>query len=448
MITITISNKIYIEGLPPLVARAIKKGLTLPNPLYFRLLRMGKTGALYNIKENFKYYEEVGNILIVGKGNFNKLITYLNGINQEFKLSDRCVQHDLSAGYYQDTITLRGYQKGDPESIGLHQTGVIRLGTGYGKTIIAAKLIGNLRKKTLIIVPRTHLCEQFSETFVEHCGTSPGIIQGAKRDVREVTIASIQTLSQHPEIVKEIKDKFGMVIVDECHTMITDKRLAVIQSFESEYLYGMTATARRTDQQDKAIFFTFGDVIIDKDLDSKKPSVILRFTDTHIPMDEYAEMINTQIHDEKRNELIAYFAIEEYINRRKILILTKRVEHYQLIAESLNQIPNVFCVSSSENQKDRLKLMKELREGTKEFDVILGTYSMLATGTDIPALDTLIFAGDLKSDVLTQQSVGRILRLFKDKQDPKIIDMVDQSNPILYNQARERHRFYTKQKWL
>jgi superfamily II DNA or RNA helicase len=72
---------------------------------------------------------------------------------------------------------------------------------------------------------------------------------------------------------------------------------------------------------------------------------------------------------------------------------------------------------------------------------------MLSTGTDIPALDTLIFAGDLRSDVLQEQSAGRILRLFRDKQHPKIIDFVDNKTGILNHQGKARIRWYKKQGW-
>ena len=108
----------------------------------------------------------------------------------------------------------------------------------------------------------------------------------------------------------------------------------------------------------------------------------------------------------------------------------------------------MHAISSGTGQRERIQLLSDLREGKSDFDVLLGTYSMLATGTDIPSLDTLVFAGDLKSDVLAQQAVGRILRLFKDKQSPKIIDVADFGNGIFLHQFKERRRFYKSQGWV
>jgi superfamily II DNA or RNA helicase len=100
-----------------------------------------------------------------------------------------------------------------------------------------------------------------------------------------------------------------------------------------------------------------------------------------------------------------------------------------------------------DEQKRQDDLLARFREGGKDFDVILGTFGLLSTGINIPALDTIIFAGDLKSSVLCVQSVGRILRLFEGKQYPKIIDIDDCKSGILHNQARLRKKFYKDNEW-
>ena len=159
-------------------------------------------------------------------------------------------------------------------------------------------------------------------------------------------------------------------------------------------------------------------------------------------------MITKQVEDKGRNLLIADIVDHEVNDGRKILILTKRIKHYEKIAELLPPEYNQFSIASKDQLKKRDELLHELRENKREFDVILGTYSMLSTGTDIPVLDTLIFAGDLRSDVLQEQSAGRVLRLFGDKQHPKIIDIIDNKNGILNHQAISRIRFYKRQEWL
>ena len=444
---ITITNKIIIEDAPKEVLKNIKTALTLPNPMYFKMMRMGNVSALYGLKQFFKYYSLLDKKLFIGRGFENKLIKFLKTNHYDYTYKNITTDKKLTEEF-KTNIQLRTYQRTDIKVIKPKHTGIIRLGTGYGKTIIAIELIKARQTPTLIIVPRNHLVQQFSETIRENAGLKTGIIQGSKEDIKEITVASIQTLVRRPAILDKIKDYFSMVLVDECHTMITNKRLSVVQMFNAKYIHGLTATPRRTDEQDKAIFFTFGDIIISKDLKRKNPEVKLLKTNVNIPiLAGYHQMIDLQVENEERNALITKAIKKELEEKRKILILTKRIAHYQLLASALTDY-KIHTINSSDKDSDKSSLLKELREGKQDFDIILGTYSMLSTGTDIPALDTLIFAGDLRSDVLQIQSVGRILRLFKDKQDPKIIDCCDNRNGILFNQAKSRIKTYRELGWL
>lgn len=59
---------------------------------------------------------------------------------------------------------------------------------------------------------------------------------------------------------------------------------------------------------------------------------------------------------------------------------------------------------------------------TKKRRIVLGTYKMCSTGTDVPAWDTLVMATP-RADV--KQSIGRVLRAVAGKKQPVILDLVD-----------------------
>lgn len=112
--------------------------------------------------------------------------------------------------------------------------------------------------------------------------------------------------------------------------------------------------------------------------------------------------------------------------------------------------PKIYALSSKgtiQEKKGQENLLKALREGTQDFDILLGTVSMLAVGTDVPSLDTIIFACDIKSSIMCQQATGRILRWFEGKQHPKIVDFDDNYNGILHRQALHRKKFYKTMGW-
>ena len=417
--------------------------------MYWKLMRMGKTRALYAVPKDFRYYNEQMGMMAVGRGMEKFIRNYIEEHGYEYEIKDETHAPALSGDLSGD-VQLREYQQGDIETITAHRTGVIRLGTGYGKTVLACALTKKLGYRTLIVVPRSHLLDQFAQEFKKYYGYDVGVVQGKVEEIKgvDITVASIQTLINRPALLRQYGKHFGLVIVDECHGFITKKRMIAIQSFAPKYLYGLTATPRRTDEQGKAIFFTFGDVIIDKDLERAAPEVEIVEFDGHIQMSEnYSEIIDEQINNDARNEIITTILRREIANSRRVLVLTKRVEHYQTLSRGENQ-NGIYTVDSSSPSKERFALLERLRAGESDFRAIFGTFSLLSTGTDIPALDTLIFAGDLRSDVLQEQSVGRILRLFGDKQRPKIIDVVDTGNHILHHQAKARMKFYQKMGWL
>jgi len=61
---------------------------------------------------------------------------------------------------------------------------------------------------------------------------------------------------------------------------------------------------------------------------------------------------------------------------------------------------------------------------TKKRRVVLGTYKMCSTGTDVPHWDTLVMATP-RADI--KQSVGRVLRAVDGKKQPVIFDLVDKN---------------------
>lgn len=85
---------------------------------------------------------------------------------------------------------------------------------------------------------------------------------------------------------------------------------------------------------------------------------------------------------------------------------------------------------------------EELEESTTK-NIIIGTYSMIEEGADIPKLDTVIM---LTPKSTVEQTVGRIMRQ-KNKNDPLIIDIIDEFSAFT-NQSEKRKKFYKKQSYL
>jgi len=420
---------------------------SLENPLYHQLLRMGKSQALYACPKQFKYYryEDAQHLSV-----FRGLAAWIEreALRRGIYLEQRHETFRPPVRLH-STIRLRNYQQGIPERIVEKDNGIIRLDTGFGKTIVALKVAELLQTKTLIIVPRSDLLEQFSDETIKYFGFRPDRYGGAT----SIIVETIQTLQRKVKKNLLKHDEFGCVIVDECHLSVPAKSRSVIMSFAPKYLYGMTATPRREDGQGKAIEFLYGPIVVDQNMERKSPTVEIVQNGDRIDIAEYHEMIDLQTKDDGRNNLILKHLEIEITSGRKILVLAKRIEHWEKLKELLGSIvqPDVqkglYGVSGSDKGRKRRDLYEGLRKGEIPFSVLFGTFSLLSTGFDLPSLDTLLIAGDLKSSILTQQSAGRILRLFEGKQSPKIIDIVDKNNAILNRQAKKREKFYRENAW-
>lgn len=426
---------------------------------------MGNTRALYGTPKDYKYYtssKDEGGWLRIPRGHLSRVKD----------LAEEVVDETVDApAKLTSTIKLRPYQEGIPERVVAHREGILRLGTGFGKSVLALKVAELLQQKTLIIVPRTHIKAQFEAEIERYFQFDPRKLGAG------IKVCTLQSLlrakaraasdlgSSNGAHSVGSSEGFGLVIVDECHTSVAQKSRAVIQSLAPKYLYGLTATPRRSDGQGEAIGFLFGPILVEGDLPRTAPSVELVPFHGHIPVWEYAEIIKHQTENEERNALIASIVQREASAGRKVLVLTKRVAHYEVLYElcvgagahtrggvgaeqnPLREDNRFVKLSSTGSAKARALELDSLRSGSRDFSVLFGTHSLLGTGFDCAALDTLIFAGDLKSDVLTEQSVGRVLRLFEGKPTPRIIDIQDVNNVLLFRQAKERRKFYEKQGW-
>lgn len=346
------------------------------------------------------------------------------------------------------SLTLRPYQKTIVDNIvdKKPQEGIIFMSTGSGKSIVALELLCQLGLGGTVLVPNTILLRQFESECVTHYGYSPGIVGDGEKVIKRITIAIWQSLRLNPDLLYTLAKQTSVLFVDECQGAVSDKRLETLEKFAPRYLFGLTGTPYRSTDDGKtdAISFYFGEVIAEYKETLLKPTIHVINPRVPIAVDDYPRMIEKMVTNKSRNNCITCYAKAEMMQDRKILILTKRVAHYKEIASLLPQDDRVVQIDSS--NKDRHKLLRDLKT-TGNFNIILGTFSLLGTGFDIPSLDTLFIAGDIKSNCLTTQSAGRILRFLKGK-DPRIYDIADMSNPILRRQYYARKREYDRHGWI
>lgn len=344
------------------------------------------------------------------------------------------------------------------ESVECGFGGILNVFCGGGKTTMAIYAMAKISKKTLIIVHKDFLLEQWLERIGQFVpGARTGIIKAQKciTEKCDVVIASLQSLSMK-EYDPSIFDEFGLVIIDEVHHMgaeVFSRALRKVSAIKRSI--GLSATIDRKDGLEKIFKWYLGDVVFSAE--KRQDNVLVEIAKFPFSKDikysdlptisiagktrqNTARMINNICSFEPRNVYILQ-QIERIFreSRRKMLILSDRRTQLEHLAQMINETLTLTCGLYLGGMKS-----SALAECEKK-DIILATYAIASEGYDQKGLDILLLASP-RTDVI--QSVGRILR---DKQEdrktiPTVIDIIDAFGPFV-GQASKRKAFYKSSKF-
>jgi superfamily II DNA or RNA helicase len=307
---------------------------------------------------------------------------------------------------------------------------IISLYTGGGKTITSINLACHIKLKTLVVVNKVVLINQWEDSIKKFCpsATICKLIPKAKfNEDADFFIINATNMDKKP---RGYFDKIGLVIVDELHQIMAESLSNALFYVSPRYLIGLSATPYRTDGLDPLIYFYFGEHKIIRLL--KREHTVYRVDTGFSPKIELTEtgkvnwnvLINSQALEEDRNELI--IRIVKQFSERNILIMSKRIEQSEYLYNRL--------VDEGESVTN---LIGKKQEFDRESRVLVATVTKTGTGFDHPKMDCLILASDLESYFV--QILGRVLRRPDIK--PIVFDFVD-DNPILEKHFRTRQAVY------
>jgi superfamily II DNA or RNA helicase len=331
--------------------------------------------------------------------------------------------------------------------------GILSLPCGFGKTILGLYFISKLQKKTIIIVHKEFLMNQWIERIKFAIPKANiGIIQGDKCEIEnnDIIIAMLQTLSMK-DFPEETFDDIGHVIIDECHRIPSKVFSKALLKINCNYMLGLSATPNRKDGLTKVLKYYIGDIIYSVKQDEKNVVLVNRYIIESLDEEYNKELVNfrgqvqmpTMINNisncENRTKLIMNCVIDEIKKneQRQILILSDRKQHLN----DMYKIAIKNGISSIGYYIGGLK--KDILKENENCKILLGTYPMANEGLDIPTLNGLVLSTP-KSDII--QSIGRICRVKHFNIQPIIIDIVDKFS-IFEIQSKKRMAIYKKKKY-
>lgn len=336
----------------------------------------------------------------------------------------------------------------DLDAVAKGDGGILEVPCGRGKTVMALKIISLLKKKTLIIVHKEFLMNQWIERAAEFIPSARiGKIQGSIVDIhnKDIVIGMVQSLYDK-DYPASIFEEFGLTIVDEVHRICSEQFSRTLFKTITPYMLGISATVDRKDKLTKVLHMFMGDKIYSEQRENddvvcvraiEYKSADPEFNEVELDFrgsPKYSTMISKLCEYGPRSDFIVRILRDllEESPENQIMVLC----HNRSLLAYLYQSIQHKSLTSVGYYVGGMK-QTNLQE-TEKKQIVLATYAMAAEALDIKTLSTLVMVTP-KTDIT--QSVGRILRM--KHENPIIVDIVD-THELFQNQWIQRRRFYKK----
>ena len=345
------------------------------------------------------------------------------------------------------------------DALEIKRGAVLCLPCGFGKTVVSLYIACKRGGKTLILVHKTSLLQQWIERINQYCPNSiVGIMQGKTNPASDCTfvVGMFQTVS-----MREYNDPnlvCNTLIVDEAHHVPAVTFTDGISKVNCNASLGLTATPNRVDGLTPILYAFMGDIefcIKRQESNSLRALVLTQqlpsngIRESRIRGSDnvnISKMITDICQDDARNDAIVSIIIDLINNdlKRHVIVLSDRTKQLQILFDKVTARGNValkscpyggarICIGSTK-KRDRIDALKAR--------VVLTTFAFSSEGVDEPRLDTLIMASP-KGNVT--QSVGRILREHDEKQTPVIYDFSERFHSgVIMGLSAKRRSVYKK----
>lgn len=342
--------------------------------------------------------------------------------------------------------------------------GIIRAGTGAGKTLISALIAAKLGHSTLILVIGIDLLYQFHKFFSSVFNEPIGIVGDGVCDIHRINISTVWTIGkvlgidakiEETQDEKEIsaqrrKDVRQMlldaktIVIDECHLTACETIQNISQNIKATNIYGLSASPWRDDGLDMLIEAILGRNIVN--IPAKyliengylaKP--IVRFLSvpkySGAKSSKYNTVYKKYITDnDERNEMVCKAAQKLVEQGFLVLVLFKTKTHGKLLHKMLSDKIKCNILDGDDSSSVRDQVVDSLRTG--KINCIIAS-TIFDIGIDIVELSALVISSAGKSSTRALQRVGRICRKYPGKTIAPVIDFCDNA-PYLYDHSVKR----------
>jgi|TARA_A100001037_G_scaffold102785_1_gene93544 superfamily II DNA or RNA helicase len=321
------------------------------------------------------------------------------------------------------------------DSFRKHDSVLVEIATGLGKTEIFTQLIKDWDKgRCLVVAPYIQLIGQASKKIFQRTGEQPGVEQAKHWSVEtpwgrsKYIVGSKDTLlAGEPKRYERIRD-VGLLVIDEAHLSITKGWKELIDYYRNNgaKVLGVTATAKRHDK--KSMANIYDDCVYQYGITDAVPDgwLVPALTDCiqleSLDLSEVSSTGTVFGRDFNRHELNGLlerwetiFEIADITAREtkdsKTVVYCSSVAEAKMVAERLvdsygikaDWIASDTSRCTPQRRREVLQSFQEDRDGLTH----VCNVGILTTGWDYPALECIVMARPTKSKALYTQIFGR-----------------------------------------
>jgi len=440
-------------------------GIIIPN--YY------KDQSFYNkiksrlIRRNKDY--STGSFVVVKfflEHNENLLIPRFFPLEEEienFEIIDN-TSHGEDIDIYHKIVPRNKTQKRAIEYLLSSERGILELEPGVGKTVITIFKIASIKKKTMILVHRDSLAEQWKG--IKDSDPPQGILSFTNLQENDISRLSSSTFLKDLEkpiiiatdqtfisLLKRNRNKFiqslkdaniGYFVGDEVHTTIgapTFSECSIhIPSFN---VNGLSATPYRYDGNGDIIEYHLGPVYSDEEAEgTMDANVTVLLLDYQIDIPKRRIYLHWEGQFQRARYLNLIYKSKTFLSNIKgMLSKLQRNRDLIVICERIKLVDLLYNWVS---ESSKSKFTGNAQLDKLNYKVVFATPQKMRDGIDAPHKDCVIMTSPISN---IKQLAGRVVRSKEGKKTPIIIDMVDYGCEDIRKTFFNRLKFYQTKKW-
>lgn len=336
-------------------------------------------------------------------------------------------------------------------------SGIIKLPTGSGKTLVVALIAGRFNVKTVIYVIGIELLYQMKSTIEKAFpGIKVGMVGDGHCDIQDITIATIWSAASafdykveitendttgdsatknkklNKEAIRAMVRDAKMFFVDECHyvSCSTVQNLHK-ESINAKHRFLLSGTPWRDTGDDILIEAVAGPKFVDisaSELINKGYLVPPKIYFLEVPTRRglgktYQEVYQHYVVENKeRNGLIVKATKKLVETGKKVLLLVTKINHGKILLDLLKNDLRVSNLDGRNKTEDRLQAIADMKSG--QLDVLIAS-KIFDQGIDIVELGAIVLCGPSKSTGRGLQRIGRVIRPAENKSEAIVVDFMD-----------------------